>query len=150
MDLKKKKILYILFQILFLIIINGATIAFFVMNLVSFKSVLKDGSVLEISYWDAISSKAVAEMAKNVFTWLPDYHFYNKMLVYLFMVIGALITLKASAFFIKFNQDLKPNEYKIEAEKRKYKELLKESEFRKLSKREMKKFEKLARKYGGE
>ena len=150
MDLKKKKTLYILFQILFLIIINGATIAFFVMNLVSFKSVLKDGSVLEISYWDAISSKAVAEMAKNVFTWLPDYHFYNKMLVYLFMVIGALITLKASAFFIKFNQDLKPNEYKIESEKRKYKELLKESEIRTLSKREMKKFEKLARKYGGE
>lgn len=150
MDLKKKKTLYILFQILFLIIINGATIAFFVMNLVSFKSVLKDGSVLEISYWDAISSKAVAEMAKNVFTWLPDYHFYNKMLVYLFVVIGALITLKASAFFIKFNQDLKPNEYKIESEKRKYKELLKESEIRTLSKREMKKFEKLARKYGGE
>lgn len=132
-----------------MLIINGGIIAFFVMNLISYKAVLENGQVIELSYWDALSSKAVYEMGKKVFKWLPEYHFYNKFFVYLAMLIGVIGTFKFSFIFQNYNKNLKPNAADEKAEIELYKKLKSKSEKTLLSKKEQKKLEYLIRKIGG-
>lgn len=151
MTLNKRKALYIFMQILFIILINGGIIAFFVMNVISYKAFLENGKVIELSFWDALSNKAVNSMGREVFKWLPEYHFYNKLIVYIVMFIGVIGTFKFSVIFHKLNKNLKPTQADEIAEMDLYKKLLRKSkdERKILSKKEVKKLEYLIRKFGG-
>ncbi len=81
----KKVVINILFTLAW-IICSGAFLAWFVMYLIPINA----GSFGEVSYWDVLSSKALYNILKadNPNLNLPIYHFYYKMLVFLFMAIG--------------------------------------------------------------
>lgn len=147
--MNKKKFWSIFFEIFFIFILNGGLIAFIVMNCVSYKAVLKNGAIIEISYWDALSSKAVYDLAKDIFKWLPEYHFYNKLIVYIMIIIGGITSFKLCFIFKKWNKNLKENENEnVDDQKILYKKLYAKSQVKLLSKREHKKLEQLIKKFG--
>lgn len=94
-----KKVGWRTLQVLLIIVINGATIAWFVMNCISVGEL--NGS--DISYWDCMISKPLFQMIQDTIAqgdtskfiqWVtpPEYHFYNKFLVYIFMLAGYVLT----------------------------------------------------------
>lgn len=138
-------------QIVSVILLNSALIAFLVMNMISYKAVTKTGVEIEISYWDAISSKAVYDIVKEYFKWLPDYHFYNKLIVYVFMVFGAFASFKASVVYYKYNSRYNKEQESTKIDERIYfKKLYAKSQTQLLTKKEKKVLEKLIKKYGAE
>ena len=147
-----KKFWAIFGEIFFFIIANGATIAFLVMNIISYKYVeANTNNSIEISYWDMLSSKAVYDLVSQYFKWAPEYHFYNKLLVYVFMIGGAIISIKLPSLFWKWNKGIKPLS-KIVADENEeiiqFKKLYAKSQSMVLSKKEMKLLEKWIKKYG--
>lgn len=116
-----KKAMWILLIVILVIIMNGATIAWIVMNCIDI-----GGDNLNISYWDAISNKAIYELVDktNLNIPIPKYHFYSKFLVYIFMLLGYI----ASFIFFKFLY--KHNLYKKERELKEKEIELKEQEIK--------------------
>ncbi len=91
-----KKVGWRTLQVLLIIIINGATVAWFVMNCID----LGQLNGTSVSYWDAISSKPLFELMKQTSdnAWIKQwanahpYHFWYKFLVYIFMLVGYILT----------------------------------------------------------
>ena len=161
MSEKTKKILWRIFQVLGMIIINGATIAFIVMNCVNISA-----NKFDISYWDALSSKplyntmteilnenvANKEWLQSIVNKLPEYHWYNKFLVYFFILLGWIGTFFWIKRLYKNHKELKIMKLQT-AEQIKVQEAIELKKLRAkadsdvlLSKEEMKELERLSKK----
>ena len=100
-------IIWTILKFLFLIVINGATIAWFVLHCIEIDISVNNQVIGTISYWDAMSNDNIYKMITNlgdINGWqgklagmLPDYHWYNTALVYGFMLFGYT----CSFFFIR-------------------------------------------------
>lgn len=151
MDTKTKKILWRIIQGLIITVMNGAVIAFLVMNLINYEQ-----GDISFSYWDAISSKTVfkiAQQTNNGWTYTDDqYHFWWKTVTYLFMALGPLLSFSFIKFLYQNQRQLKLSRVKSSdnleqkiIDDKEMKELLAKAEARELSKREKRKLEKLSK-----
>ena len=148
---KASNIWWRLSQALFIFLLNGGWISFFVMNFINYEQ-----GDISFSYWDALANKAVFEIAKVTncgWSFVDNqYHFYWKVIVYLVMIIGPIITFFFIKFLYKNQRQWKLTrlakkdslEQKI-IEDKEIKELLAKAATRELSNSEKKKLEKLSK-----
>ena len=124
MNINWKQIGWRTLQGFILFIINGATFAFIVMNMINLDIVI-EGKSFELSYWEALSNKTLYNLVellgdKNiVLNNLPDYHWYNTMLVYLFMILGILCSYAFIKILYKNHKENKQNQRQEQLELRK-------------------------------
>lgn len=99
-----KKIMKYVGIIFSFIIANGSAISLAIMNMIE----IGNGEI-SISYWDALSSKVVCKIVNdfNPDLWLPEYHWYNKFLVILFIIIGIIISILIIYWIIKSKKTLR-------------------------------------------
>lgn len=110
-----KQIGWRVLQGIIMFILNGASFAWLILHFIP----LEIPNFGEITYWDILSSKALYQIILDKFdniSWLPEYHFYNTMLVYLFMLLGAIATI----FFIKLLWKNKQNKKDRELAEKEY------------------------------
>ncbi len=106
-------------QFLVLLIINAATIAFIVLHMIDFGD-------SGLSYWLVMSNN----ISKNpAFSEVLDkfhyvYHWYNKFLVYLFMLIGWLMSYGFIKLLYKNHREDKQNKLQNENQEKQNKALL--------------------------
>lgn len=110
-DWNWKQIGWRVLQALIILILNGATIFFMIANMIE----VGGG---EASWWEALTVKYVAKQLDLI----SIYHWYNDLLVFLFMILGFVATF----FFIKLlwknkqankDRELENKKYELETKK---------------------------------
>ncbi len=111
--LKVFKVIGIIFGF---IALNSATLSLLVMKMIDIGN-----DTISISYWDAISSKVVhklvSDQAPNL--WLPEYHYYTKVLVFVFAILGFVLSILWIFWLIKRGETLRNLKIKDNYEKQK-------------------------------
>lgn len=112
-----KQVAWRVLQFFIIIFINSATIVWLVLHMIQIDVAINGVVVGQLNYWDAMSNDNIYNLIANLGTleglvgkitsWLPDYHWYNSMVVYLFMILGIVLTVFFVKFLYKNNKDKK-------------------------------------------
>lgn len=114
MSEKTKNVLWGILLSFIIFIINGASVAWLVLHFIP----LQIPNFGEISYWDILSSKALYQLIIDkigYLSWLPEYHWYNTLLVYVFMILGFVFTFFIIKALYNHKQRKKDRELQQEA-----------------------------------
>lgn len=107
MTSKTKKRWLNVFKILAIIFINTATIFFLISKMINITDVGVD-----ITYWEALTNKAISNLVPH--DWIREfYHWYNDLLIYLFMALGYIGTFSILKYWHKIGYDKKRDAKKM-------------------------------------